>query len=300
MTVFLNGRWVPEERAVISVFDRSFLYGDGLFETIRIYQGRPFRWSQHGERLGRGAKFLKLNLPFTLVELEAHAQELIRRNQMPESILRINLSRGVGTRGYSTRQANRPNLVMSLHPAPPLDPANPPQWRLMTSSLRVPIRDLAANHKTCNKLTQILARAEAEAAGADEALLLNTDGKVAEAASGNLFWMERGTVCTTPLAGGVLAGITRALVLELCPSLGLRVVEKTIFPKALAKTEGSFLTLTSLGIVELVRLDGHTLRRSGWVDQLRDAYRRQVEIEIGQPHTKEKGPAQRVPFAIRK
>ncbi|HEX4644553.1 MAG TPA: aminotransferase class IV, partial [Verrucomicrobiae bacterium] len=109
--VFLNGQFVPEEQAVVSVFDRGFLYGDGLFEALRVYNGQPFRWTQHLERLQRGADFLKIRLPFTAAELRNHAAELIRRNQMPECLLRLVLSRGVGPRGYSPRGADLPVLV---------------------------------------------------------------------------------------------------------------------------------------------------------------------------------------------
>src|SRR6185503_10796529 len=191
MIVFVNGEFVPEEKAVVSVFDRSFLYGDGLFETLRVCSGRLFRWKQHLERLQRGTDFLGLRLPFAPSDLREFADQLIQRNGHPEAVLRVVLSRGAGPRGYSLKGAERPMLVMSLHPIQPLDPPKPPCWRLTTSSLRIACGDPLAHFKTCNKLPQILARAEAEAAGADEALLLNSEGEVAEAASSNLFWIER-------------------------------------------------------------------------------------------------------------
>src|SRR5207249_1727258 len=147
MLVFLNGHFVPEEKAVVSVFDRSFLYGDGLFETLRVYGGKPFCWPQHLERLQRGAEFLNLRLPFGPAALEQFAMQLIHRNQMPDSLLRISLSRGVGPRGYSPKGANQPVLVMSLRPAPPPDLQNPPQWRLLTSSVRLPAREPLAQFK---------------------------------------------------------------------------------------------------------------------------------------------------------
>ena len=116
MTVFLNGQFVPEAQATVSVFDRSFLYGDGLFETMLVSNGKPFRWPQHCERLERGAKFLGINIPFTRDALARFAAELIAANQMPEALLRLTLSRGVGVRGYSPKDADIPTLVMSLHP----------------------------------------------------------------------------------------------------------------------------------------------------------------------------------------
>jgi len=272
VTVFLNGQIVPEEQAAISVFDRGFLYGDGLFATMRVFNGRVFRWGQHWERLQRGADFLGIKIPFSREALGKSAMELIERNRMPDALLRLTLSRGVGVRGYSAKGAERPVVVMSLHAAQAIDLANRPRWKLATSSVRVPADDLIALHKTCNKLPQIMARMEAEAQGADEALLLNTDGEVAEAASSNLFWCEGGAVCTTPLATGILAGVTRAVVIELCRTLEMPVREKRIKPDELRKADGVFLTMSSLGIVEIASLDGRTLARSANTEKIRQAY----------------------------
>lgn len=276
MHVFLNGRFVPEAGAVVSVFDRSFLYGDGLYETLRVHGGRPFAWAEHMERLQRGAEFLRLRVPYRPDELRDFAGQLIALNQMPEAVLRLTLSRGSGPRGYSPRGANQPVLVMTLHPAPVIDPLHPRQWRLITASVRLPAGEALAQFKTCNKLPQILARAEAEEAGADEALLLNTDGYVAEAASSNLFWIADGAVCTPPLEVGALAGVTRGVVLENCRELGLTVREAAARPDELRRAEGVFLTLSTLGVVEAVVLDGVELARSPLVETIRAAHETKV------------------------
>jgi aminodeoxychorismate lyase len=275
MLVSLNGRLVPEEQAVVSVFDRAFLYGDGLFETLRVLNGKPFRWAQHIHRLRRGAAFLNIPLNFEPDTLRGFAGDLIRQNEMPDALLRITLSRGVGPRGYSARGADRPALVMSLHPAssPGARPAGPePRWKLITASPRLPAGEALAQFKTCNKLPQILARAEADAAGADEALLLNTDGFAVEGASSNLFWIEDGAMCTPALAGGVLAGVTREVVLELCRSLGIEAREGRATPEELLRRQGVFLSLSSWGVVEALSLDGHPLVQSPLTGRLRAAY----------------------------
>jgi aminodeoxychorismate lyase len=272
MIVFLNGDFVPEKDAVISVFDRSFLYGDGLFETMRVVRGRPFRWSEHMERLERGATFAGIHIPFTEVSLRKFAEELIANNQMPEALLRLTLSRGVGVRGYSPKGAERPTLVMTLHEFLPVDPEKPPAWRLITSSFRLPADEALAQFKTCNKLPQILARAEADAAGADEALLLNTDGQVVEASSSNLFWVEADTVCTPPLASGILAGVTRTVVFEICEQHRIVSKETSIVPEQLRLAQGIFLSLSSVGVAEVLWLDGKPLARSPIVDRIRTAY----------------------------
>lgn len=281
MIVFLNGRFVPEDQALVSVFDRGFLYGDGLFETIRVCNGKPFRWAQHLQRLQSGAEFLRLCLPFAPEEIRRAVDQLVTRNQAPDAVLRITLSRGVGPRGYSPKGADQPTLVLSLHPAPTLDAANPPRWRLITASLRVPADEKLTVFKTCNRLTQVLARAEAEVKGADEALLLNTDGEVAETASSNVFWVEGNTVCTTPLASGALAGVTRAVIFELCAARSLRAQETSAKLENLNRADAVFLTVSSWGIVEAVALDGTLLPQSPLVATLRQGYRELVRNECG-------------------
>lgn len=279
MIVFLNGQFVPEERAVVSVFDRGFLYGDGLFESIRVCNGRLFRWPQHMKRLRRGAKFLRIKIPFTPRALEKFTARLIAKNKLREGILRVTLSRGVGVRGYSPRGADKPMLVMSLHPLP--DTAL--GCKIITPEIRLPAGDSLAQFKTCNKLAQILARAEADAAHAAEALLLNTDGHVAEATSGNVFWILRGAVCTPPLGAGILPGVTRAVVLELCRKLKIPAREQNISAVSLRRVDGIFLSLTSRGIVEVTSLDGKKVRCSALVEGLRTACENVLNNETRKP-----------------
>lgn len=272
MLVFLNGKFVSEEKAVISVFDRSFLYGDGLFETMRIVNGKPFRWGQHMQRLSQGADFLKIKLPFSSPQLLAFALELITKNQMPDSLLRLTLSRGIGASGYSPKGAGKPALVMFLRAAPKIT-AKPPQWKLITSAFRLPANDSLAHFKTCNKLPQVLARAEAYAAGADEALLSNTSGFLAEGASSNLFWIKSGVVCTPPLKAGILTGITRAVVFEIASRLTIPVREKNIRLKEFSRADGVFLSLSSFGIVEAKSLDEKNLKKSPLTGHIADTYK---------------------------
>ncbi len=120
MITFLNGRFVPEAQALIPVNDRGFMYGDGLFETVRVVNGRPFRLAQHLERMTRGADFLKIKPPFAPRELQQFAEQLIEQNQMPEAVLRVTLTRGPGERGYTPNAEGRPTVVMTLHAAPAL------------------------------------------------------------------------------------------------------------------------------------------------------------------------------------
>jgi len=270
--VFLNGQFVSEEQATVSVFDRSFLYGDGLFETMRVTKGKPFRWWEHMERLRKGGDFLGIKIPFACKSLEKHAAELITKNQMPEALLRLTVSRGVGPRGYSPKGADKPIVVMTLHPFAGAPASALVGWKLHTASFHLPAGEKLAHFKTANKLAQIMARAEADAAGADEAVLCNTDGFVVEGASSNLFWVEGDTICTPPLASGILAGVTRAVTLELCAQLGLPCAEKQITPDGVRRVDGVFVTLSSFGVVAAASLDGAELRQSPLVGKLSAAY----------------------------
>jgi branched-chain amino acid aminotransferase len=270
MLVFLNGQFLPEAQAVVPVNDRGFLLGDGLFETMRVVGGKPFRFAQHLERMTRGADFLKIKLPFTPKELEKFAGQLIEQNKMPDAILRVTLTRGVGARGYNFNDECKPTIVMALHIAPSLE--NHVEWNLVTSSFRIPAADPLSSFKTTSKILHVMARAEAKEKNADEALLINTNGEVAETASGNLFWIYDDKVCTVPTGRGVLPGITRAVVLEICQTLGLQMNKRVIKPEALRNSCGIFVTQSALGIVPVSVFDGESVTPSPLVDQIAQAY----------------------------
>jgi branched-chain amino acid aminotransferase len=277
MIIFLNGQFVSEDRAVVPVNDRGFLLGDGLFETTRVVNGRPFRFAQHLERMTRGADFLKMKPSFAPKELEKFSEQLIAENKMSDAILRITLTRGPGERGYAFSGESKPTVVMTLHAAPPLESST--EWKLVTSSFHIPAADPLSSFKTTSKILHVMARAEAAEKGADEALLINTNGEVAETASGNLFWIYDETICTVPTGRGVLPGITRAVVLEICQTLGLQVNKRVIKPEALRNSEGIFVTQSALGIVPVVAFDGEPVAPSPLVDQIACAYNEMLTAE---------------------
>jgi branched-chain amino acid aminotransferase len=237
---------------------------------MRVVNGRPFRMAQHLERMTRGADFLKIKPPFTPKELEKFAVQLIEQNKVPDAILRVTLTRGPGTRGYTPNGESRPTVVMTLHAAPL--PELSVEWNLVTSSFRIPASDALASFKTTSKILHVMARAEAKEKGADEALLINTNGEVAETASGNLFWVYQDKICTVPTGRGVLPGITRAIVLEICQTLGLQTNKRVIKPDALRKSQGLFVTQSALGIVPVATFDGEPVTPSPLVDQISSAY----------------------------
>jgi aminodeoxychorismate lyase len=270
--IFLNGQFLPETQAVVSVNDRGFLLGDGLFETLRVVAGKPFRFAQHLERLVRGAEFLKITLPFSPKELEKFAAQLIEHNKTAEAILRVTLTRGPGGRGYTFSGESKPTLVMTLHPAPSVDAEKTLEWNLITSSFQIPAADPLSAFKTTSKILHIMARAEASEKGADEALLINTNGEVAETAGGNLFWVYDDKICTVPTGRGILPGITRAVVLEICRTMGLQTEKRVIKPEALRNSAGIFVTQSALGIVPVAALDGESVRPSPLIDPIAQAY----------------------------
>jgi len=272
MVVFLNGKIMPMAEAMVPVNDRGFMYGDGLFETTRVVNGRPFRLAQHLERMVRGADYLKIPLPFTPKEIQKFTAQLVEANAMPDAVLRVTLTRGAGERGYSPAAAGKPTMVMSLHPLPKLPEEGPLQWSMITSSYHIPASGAISSFKTTSKILNVFARLEASERGADEALLLNTNGEVAETAGGNIFWVYQNTICTVPTGRGVLPGITRAVVLEICQALGLETNKRVIKPQHLRNAEGIFITQSVLGIVPVVAFDGEHVVPSPLVDQIATAY----------------------------
>lgn len=271
MLAWFNGHFMPEEEAVVSIFDRGFLYGDGLFETVRVYGGKPFLWEEHMRRWRAGRELLRLSSPLDERQLRGTLSELLARNSIQDAIARITLSRGTGPRGYSPEGANHPTLALTLHPAPGPEPR---RLKVITSTLKLLSKHPLSRAKHANKLLQILARAEAGAAGADEALLLNERGEVAEATGANLFWIQENVLATPPLWSGALPGITRRFVIELGLKLQMDVAEIEIHPAGLLDSDGAFLTSAALEIAEITEIGGHPLSGSPNVTRLQSAYRR--------------------------
>lgn len=275
MVIFFNGSFVDEREARISVADRGFLYGDGLFETMRVYAGKPFRLADHWARLQRGAEFLRIRMPYSLAVVEQCIDRLVAENQLADAALRITLSRGPGQRGYSPNGADTPTFVVSLHPVPESSAG----LKLHTASVRVPLNDPLAAFKSANKLANVLAKTEAEEHGEDEALMLNIDNKVAQVSSGNIFWVQGGTVHTPPLAAGILPGVTRAVVIERLESSGIPCQTNLIDEIRLFEADGCFITNSVIELAAVTHLDGHPLRQSDLVREIHSQYQELVRKE---------------------
>ncbi len=273
-TASLNGRFLPLDEAQVSASDRGFLYGDGLFETIRIHDGRPFLWDWHMIRFMDGSESLGIALPQSTESLLGNVRELICRNDGPESIVRIALSRGVGQRGYGVTGDEQPILLITQQSLPP-KPSKP--LSLVTTNARVAVGDPLARVKSANKLGSILVKRDATRQRADDGLILNSDGNVTETSSANVFWVENGTLHTPPISDGVLPGVTRRLVIDLASTLGQAVREESAAPDRLQQAEAVFVTSAATGIRAIAQVDGTALGTHPLVGQLQDTY----EAELG-------------------
>lgn len=280
MIVYLNGAWVPEADAKISVFDRGFLYADGLFETVPCYAGVPFAWDAHWERLAQGANALRIPLPLEVPAARALTLELLTRNQLTNAVVRWNLSRGVGPRGYRPSPGPLPTLLASAFPGAPLPHLAPPPRRLKTSRLRLTPNPGLTEFKSSDKLVHVLARAEVDAVDVDEALLLDAESHVAEASAANLFWWTPAGLATPALSTGILAGVTRAQVFSWAARRGWDVAEVRAPLPALRNSSGAFLTSSVTGVAEIAELDGQPLARdprfAGLFADYLDAVRREI------------------------
>ena len=264
--VCINGELAPSETASVPVSDRAFMYGDGLFDTLRVVGGQPRLWDAHWDRFRMGAELLRINLPADSKATRSHVEKLLDANEAKDAVLRIQLSRGVGPRGYSPRQAKAPMVVIATHPVP----ATPNTWKLALTTWRLPVRNTLSGVKTTSKVLHVLARAEAEERGADEGLLLTDSGAVAQGTSSNLFWIESKFVCTAPEQSGILPGVTRGAVLRACARLGIPVRQTSAQTERLKGCDGIFLTLSTFGMVEAASLDGREVSRSPLTAQIRE------------------------------
>jgi len=260
MQFLLNQHFVAEEDARISVSDRGFLYGDAAFDTLCVYGGRVFRSSAHLQRLMLSLSALRIEPPCTLAQMEDDLSRVLERNRLRDAILRITVSRGSSARGPSIRGASSPTYLISCYPP---SPANPSVKLEQVGIRRTPAESLPAHAKTANYLNSILALAEATDAGADEALLLDMRGYIAECAYSNVFFVRGGALLTPALEAGILPGITRAAVLELARADGITVRETSLEPSVALKADEAFITNSVRGVVPVHAIGTRTYPAPG-------------------------------------
>ena len=284
MYVHLNGRMVEEADARITVFDRGFLYGDGIFETMRAAAGSIFRFERHFERLRGSADRIGLALPVGAAGLLADCGTLLRANGLREARLRVTVTRGPGRPGDYVGAPGPATRVITAAPFVPLDPALAAAGvAVALVSRRQPAADVIdPSIKSTSRLHLVLARREATASGAFEAILLDAAGRLAEGTASNLFLVRAGRLLTPPAPGVGLPGVTREAVLELAQAAGIGVSEESLPAAVLFDAEEAFLTNTSWEVLPVTRADGRQVGngRPGAVTVLlRERYRALVEKE---------------------
>jgi len=261
MMVYLNGDFVAEAEARVPVTDRGFLLGDALFETLRVANGVPLLWEAHLERFTRGLALLQVSGAGAPGDWQRAVRELLRRNALREAVVRITVTRGSGARGYSPRGAVHPTVVITAHPAPaPFgDLGSRPGWHLITSRYAVPPPQPLSGIKHANRLLSVLARMEADAVGADEALMLGAAGQVAEASGSNVGWFEGDTLVTPDAATGALPGVQLDYVGQTARRLGWACRTASVPPGRLQSVVGLFLTNSIHLLVPVARFDDHSV-----------------------------------------
>ena len=276
--IYLNGKLIPDGEVCISPSDRGLLLGDGLFETMRAYKGDIFRVGAHLKRLMAGAEILGIGVPVDEEDLLRALSRTLGANGLAQSdaSLRLTLTRGTGPRGLIPSPDAQSTLLIT---AIDLSTDTPSQVIAIIANLRRNEHSPLANLKTLNYLDNVLARKEAIEIGADEALLLNTDGNLAEASAANLFAVFDGVLHTPPLGDGALPGITRAVVLELAWGLGIPVMEVSLAPGQLFTAQEAFLTNSLIEIQPLAMVNGRRIGggEAGEMTRcLQSAYRKSV------------------------
>jgi len=266
MKIFLNNKLVAKEDAVVSVFDHGFLYGDGVFEGLRVYNGRIFRLDEHLERLRRSSKAILLEWPLSNDELKAAIIETVRANDMPNGYIRVVISRGAGDLGLDPRKCPMPTVIViadaiKLYPAEVYERG----MECITASTRRSRPDvLSPAIKSLNYLNHILAKIECIRAGVPECIMLNDQGLVAECSADNVFILVRDysgktELRTPPITAGALEGITRDAVMRIAEESGIRCVERDIALFDIYSAQEAFLTGSAAEVVPLTMLDSRVI-----------------------------------------
>tara|TARA_B100001123_G_C15309620_1_gene1023890 strand:+ start:638 stop:1501 length:864 start_codon:yes stop_codon:yes gene_type:complete len=262
VAINVNGRIADKEKAVISIFDHGFLYGEGIYETLRTYRRRPFLFDRHMVRLRQSADMLTLNVPFSDSEIATELQKTMSAATIrDEAYIRILLTRGIGDLTYDPRDTPKPSLVIIVK-----DQIDPPQAAYQ-EGVNVVITKVVRNHpstvnpkiKSNNLLNSALAMQEAIRRGAFEGVMRNYKGELTECTTANLFIVTNNTAVTPPIEAGLLPGITRAFLFEVAKDTNIIVKEEVLKDEDLFNAEEAFLTSTTRELVPIVKVDGNKI-----------------------------------------
>ncbi len=257
LQIYIDGAFYPEADAKISVFDHGLLYGDGVFEGIRFYNGRVFKLTEHLERLWESAKAICLTVPIGMEEMERAVLETIRRNKLRDGYVRLLVTRGKGNLGLSPDRCPVASVIVIAATIQLYSEEKYSTGMVMvtTATRRVSPAALSPAVKSLNYLNNIMAKIEANHAGADEGLMLNEEGFVAECTGDNIFIVKRNEIFTPPIYAGGLRGITRQAVFDMCGELGLKLHESELTRYDIYIADECFLTGTAAEVIPAIKLD---------------------------------------------
>jgi branched-chain amino acid aminotransferase len=261
LLIYVDGELLPQEQAKISVFDHGLLYGDGVFEGIRVYNGRVFRLPEHLKRLYDGARALQLSIPLDEAEMTEAILETLRANQLRDAYIRLVVTRGVGDLGLDPRKCPKPTVIIiaaSIVLYPEQYYTEGLEVITCTTRRNDPTA-LDAGIKSLNYLNNILAKIETIHAGVPEGIMLSTEGYVAECTGDNIFLVRDGCMLTPPLHIGNLAGITRQVAIELAENEGICTREELLRMKEVYCADECFLTGTAAELIPVIKVDGRII-----------------------------------------
>ena len=259
--IFLGGEFVRKEDAVVSVFDHGFLYGDGVFEGIRVYSGNVFRLDAHLKRLYESAQSIMLKIPYTREEMTQLIVDTIKKNQLQSAYIRVVVSRGKGNLGLDPSSCSNPSVIII---AEELTMYPKEYYENGIKIASVPSRRnrpdvLSPQVKSLNYLNNILVKLEATQAGVEEALMLNDQGYVTEGSADNIFIVKNGVIYTPPVYLGALEGITRNAIIDVARSKGLEVKESPFTRHDVYVADEVFLTGTAVEVIAVIDVDGRKI-----------------------------------------
>jgi len=261
LQIYLDGEFLDQSEAKVSVFDHGLLYGDGVFEGIRFYNGRVFRMEAHMDRLWESARPICLEIPISRSEMDEALLETVRRNDLRDGYIRLIVTRGVGNLGLNPAQCKRPSIIIIVSSIAlyPEEVYRNGLTVVTVATRRVGPAALNPAIKSLNYLNNVLARIEANLANADEALMLNDAGYIAECTADNLFIVKRGQIMTPPITAGALRGITRSVVFDVAAELDIQISEPNLTRHDLYIADEAFLTGTAAEVIPMVKVDGRTI-----------------------------------------
>jgi len=260
-TVWLDGKWYDRETATVSVYDHGLLYGDGVFEGIRVYGGKIFKLSEHLDRLYDSAKAIWLTIPMPKDEMAAVTEEAVRRSGIAEAYIRHIITRGVGDLGLDPRKCPKPSIIIivdtiRLFPEEVYETG----LRVVTAGTPIPHREaLSPRVKSLNYLAHILAKIEGIHSGADEVLMLDSEGHVAEGSGQNIFVVKNGDIRTPTAYAGILKGVTRDVVIELARQAGYDMQETMLNRYDVYTADEAFFTGTASELIAIRQVDGRNI-----------------------------------------